>query len=120
LNDASDAAAIVSLLAPGGAKPLTKLVLSDNNLGDDTAKLIAAQLETNTTLTYLSLHKNQLGEEGGKALAHALATGCSALSTLFLTLNPLSDGSREELKKANASRTSPLTGLNGLVLDSGS
>lgn len=81
----SDGTAIAALLGQPG---VTKLVLADNNLGDDAALLIASELASNTELTYLSLHKNRIGDAGAMALANALENGCPGLTALFLGANP--------------------------------
>ena len=111
----ADVPAIVSLLAQEGR--VQKLILSDDGLGDAEVTAIAKQLETNTSLTYLSLHKNKIsgGKDGG-ALAQALQNGCPNLTTLFMTQNPLTDEAMLALTQANAARSKPLSGLNGLVL----
>ena len=112
-----DAPAIVSMLTHGAdGRPVTKLVLSDNDLGDESAEQIAACLQSNSTLTHLSLHKNKISDKGGKAMAEAIRS-CVSLKTLWLTGNNLSDATRSELTNANAQRPTPMSGLNGLVLE---
>lgn len=119
LKDA-DAAAIASMLNTASV-PIAKLTLADNDLGDAAAEVIAEQLKTNESITYLSLHKNKIGDRGGKALALALAEGCPNLTTLFVTGNPLSAEARSAITKAYDERPAeskaPPGSLNGLVID---
>ena len=119
LKDA-DAAAIASMLNTASV-PIAKLTLADNDLGDAAAEVIAEQLKTNKSITYLSLHKNKIGDRGGKALAQALAEGCPSLTTLFVTGNPLSAEARSAITKAYDQRPAeskaPPGSLNALVID---
>ena len=67
-------------------KCLTKLILGNNNLGDEGAKAIATALRDNDSLTNLSLILNNIGDEGAKAIAAALIHNHS-LSKLDLSFN---------------------------------
>ena len=95
-----------------------RLILRRNSLGDQTAIAIAEALKEGTCcLEALSLHGNDISDEGARALADALVTNTS-LTSLFLTFNPrLSEAGCNAVRKANQSRTMPLAGLCGLVLD---
>ena len=115
LTDA-DADAIVALIGEGHAK---KLHLAYNSLGPAAAAKLAACLESNTTLTWLSLHGNCIGDAGGMALARFLRASASnpTLKSLYLSANELSGSTKEALLNANEAREgSKLNGLNGLVL----
>ena len=53
---------------------LTKLDLSDNNIGSGGAESLATALKTNKTLTNLDLSDNNIGPAGAESLATALKT----------------------------------------------
>lgn len=110
-----DAAALARILE---ANVVTRMVLSNNTLGDTTAVALSKALRTNTSLEYLSLHNNNIGEFGGIALADSL-TKNETLKTLFLTRNPITENAAMALTNANAARRNPMKGLSGLVTDQG-
>jgi NLR family CARD domain-containing protein 3 len=70
-----------------GAK---RLDLRMKNIGDEEAKLLAAELATSTTLTWLYLSENRIGNDGAVALADALATN-KTLKDLVLWGNGIGD-----------------------------
>jgi Ran GTPase-activating protein (RanGAP) involved in mRNA processing and transport len=95
---------------------VNKLNLNRNGLGDEAAIALAEFLKTNETLTYLSLHDNNIGDEGVCALADVLRTN-NTLKSLFLTNNPrISRKAAMEVVEANESRSTPMSGLCGLVI----
>ena len=111
LGDA-DADAITTVMREG---KLTKLLLANNELGDEAAIKIAATLAQNTTLRSLSLHNNRIKSEGGHAFAKALATN-TTLTSLYLSSNDLGQEAEDAIATANALRPEPMKGLGGLVL----
>ena len=56
---------------------LTKLYLTDNNIGDDGAKALAEALKVNAVLTELNLNWNEIGPVGAEALAGRSASTAS-------------------------------------------
>jgi hypothetical protein len=122
-------------------RSLTKVVLSENLLNDESIHIVASGLQNNDTLTYLDLSHNKISDTGAKRLARLLKgesvlthldlgdnriheTGAKALGDalksnvvlmhLSLKLNPLGDGGGLALISSiqeNNSRTS-LRSLN--------
>jgi len=108
-----DAAMIVNLLAEN---VVTKLTLSENQLGDKAAEEIAKGLAKNTSLTYITLAKNSIGDKGAGHLATALKAN-TKLQSFYMNNNLLTDDGKRKLKDANAARGTPLEdSLAGLVL----
>lgn len=108
----NDAQMIVKLMDAGTVQ---RLVLAKNKLGDAAAVMIAEALKRNESLTFLSLAGNNVGEAGGIALAEALSVNTS-LKSLFMSSNALGPTATQALHRANEERSTPLTGLCGLVL----
>jgi hypothetical protein len=67
---------------------LQELVVSDNHIGDEGAKMLAAALSQNSSLLELNLNGNEIGDQGAKALGAALAQNVS-LTTLYLAWNQI-------------------------------
>ena len=111
LGDA-DADAITTVMRE---TKLTKLLLANNELGDEAAKKIAATLAENTTLVSLSLHNNRITSEGGHAFATALGKN-TTLTSLYLSSTDLGNEAEEAIAMANALRPNPMKGLGGLVI----
>ena len=107
-----DAHMIVDLMDSGCVQ---HLVLAKNKLGDATAVKISDALKRNESIVFLSLAGNDVGEAGGMALADALAVNTS-LKSLFLSSNALGSRATQALLDANKERSTPLSGLCGLVL----
>jgi hypothetical protein len=108
-----DMKAIIPLV---NSNAIVKLHLADNQFGDAAAEALAAALESNESLTYVSLHKNRIGSQGGMAFAKAVRANAT-LKTLFLTMNPIGDDALVAIDEANKARKIPMVGLNGLVMD---
>ena len=89
---------------------LTHLYLSCNNLGPAGAVSLATALETNTTLTNLNLSINNLGLAGAESLATALKTN-TALTNLDLSGNSIGPAGAESLATALKTNTT-LTNLD--------
>ena len=89
---------------------LTKLVLDGNSIGPAGAESLATALKTNTTLTNLDLSDNDLGPAGAESLATALKTN-TALTHLELSGNNLGPAGAESLATALKTNTT-LTNLN--------
>ena len=68
---------------------ITKLNLSNNQIGPEGAIAIAAALKDNKTITTLGLHNNQIGPEGAIAIATALKD--KAITGLYLGNNQIGD-----------------------------
>jgi hypothetical protein len=68
------------------------LSLSNNQLGNDGAKMMANMLKNNTKIIHLDLNHNGIGPEGAKALASAIdANSNSAITYLNLSRNQIGD-----------------------------
>jgi len=68
------------------------LNLSNNQLGNDGAKMIAKVLESNTTITDFELNDNDIGHEGAEALANAIDENSgSTIAHLNLSHNKIGD-----------------------------
>lgn len=80
LNDAMSLSQLVS-----NCNTLTRLVLAENLLGDESIQVLSTGLAKNNTITYLDLSHNKIGDLGAQRLAHLLSQG-----SLLLDLN-LSD-----------------------------
>ncbi|CAF5228043.1 unnamed protein product [Rotaria magnacalcarata] len=50
---------------------IKKLYLSNNQIGDEGAKIIASFLQSNTTLTMITLDQNEIGSDGEHFLIDA-------------------------------------------------
>ena len=111
LTDA-DAPHLVALLREGR---VTKLLLTKNELGDATAHALAGCLKQTRTLTCLGLASNRITDRGAAALAEALSTN-EVLTSLYLFDNLMSRDGETALTTANALRSTPMSGLTGLVL----
>ena len=100
----------------GACLDLQELDLADNNLyelesiGDADAAVLAAALETNTTLTNLNLAHNNIGFAGAESLATALKTN-TTLTNLDLSWNNLGPAGAELLAISLKTNTT-LTNLN--------
>ena len=105
-----DAAAPVLAAVLETNTTLTKLDLSWNNLGPAGAESLATALKTNTTLTNLDLSDNNLGPAGAESLATALKTN-TTLTNLKLSDNNLGPAGAESLAIALKTNTA-LTNLN--------
>ena len=105
-----DAAAPVLAAVLETNTTLTNLELSDNNLGPAGAESLATALKTNTALTNLELSGNNLGPAGAESLATALKTN-TALTNLNLFCNNLGPAGAESLATALKTNTT-LTNLN--------
>ena len=106
-----DAAAPVLAAVLETNTTLTKLDLSWNNLGPAGAESLATALKTNTTLTNLKLSDNNLGPAGAESLAIALKTN-TALTNLNLSGSSLGPADAESLATALKTNTT----LTNLVL----
>ena len=89
---------------------LTKLVLDGNSIGPAGAESLATALKTNTALTNLNLFSNNLGPAGAESLATALKTN-TTLTNLELSDNNLGPAGAESLATALKTNTT-LTNLN--------
>ena len=105
-----DAAAPVLAAVLETNTTLTNLNLSDNDLGPAGAESLATALKTNTTLTNLDLSVNNLGPAGAESLATALKTN-TILTNLDLSGNNVGPAGAESLATALKTNTS-LTNLN--------
>jgi len=114
LTDA-DVPSIIKLMDSG---KIVDLILAKNEIGDDGAVAIASALLHNKSILHLSLAGNLIGERGGLAFAKVLAAN-NTLKSLFLSSNDLGDTANRALLVANAERSKPMCGLNGLVLGIG-
>ena len=88
---------------------LTKLVLDGNRIGPVGAESLATVLKTNTTLTDLELSGNNLGPAGAESLATALRIN-TTLTNLELSRNNLGPADAESLATALKTNTA-LTNL---------
>ena len=104
-----DAAAPVLAAVLETNTTLTKLVLNGNSIGPASAESLATALKTNTTLTNLDLSDNNLGPAGAKSLATALKPN-TALTNLNLSYNDLGPADAESLATALKTNTT-LTNL---------
>lgn len=111
---AEKAPAICAFLREHSPK-VERLILNANALGDEGARVLAAHLHHDASLTYLALTSCGIGDEGAELLAEALLVN-QTLRTLFLSGNPISSAAVAKLEEANAQRTHPMAGLNGLVV----
>jgi hypothetical protein len=66
----ADAMSVARLLAP--TKTLTKLVLSQNLLNDESVHVLMKGLVDNCTICLLDLSRNRIGDVGAKRIAHVL------------------------------------------------
>ena len=105
-----DAAAAVLAAVLETNTTLRHLYLSCNNLGPASAVSLATALETNTTLTNLNLSINNLGPAGAESLATALKTN-TALTNLDLSGNGIGPAGAESLATALKTNTT-LTNLD--------
>ena len=87
---------------------ITKLDLSNNELGDEGAKTLASSPHLKN-LTTLQLWDNQIGAQGAQALAHA--AHLQRLTRLDLSLNEIGAQGAQAL-----ARSTPLKNLTGLDL----
>ena len=78
--------------------------LQEEGMGDAAAPVLAAVLETNTTLTNLDLSGNYLGPAGAESLATALKTN-TTLTNLDLSGNNLGPAGAESLATALKTNT---------------
>jgi Ran GTPase-activating protein (RanGAP) involved in mRNA processing and transport len=88
---------------------LTKLWLSDNNIGPEGAIAIAQALKVNAVLTSLHLYGNSIGPEGAIAIAEALKVN-AVLTKLYLWGNNLGDAEEKAVRDA-------VKGRSGFVLE---
>ena len=84
--------------------------LQEEGIGDAAAPVLAAVLETNTTLTKVDLSANYLGPAGSESLATALKTNAT-LTNLNLSDNDLGPAGAESLATALKTNTT-LTNLD--------
>lgn len=89
---------------------ITKLILSENNIGSRGAQAIAMSLKVNKTLTLLKLEDNNLGPEGGMYIADALQSNTTLTNIGLSNINLGPEGGKyfAEALKTNKS----LTGIN--------
>jgi Ran GTPase-activating protein (RanGAP) involved in mRNA processing and transport len=83
--------ACVDLLLQSFSK-LISLTLTKCQMGEDSTKLLADNLQYAIALGVLSLTYNQIGNEGCIALANALQKSTAPLTTLNLSDNLIGDG----------------------------
>lgn len=76
---------------------LEKIFFYGNAIGDAGAIAIAEALRENTTLRELTFHYNNIGDEGAIALTHAFSYH-PILSRLHLKENPISDAAKAEIE----------------------
>ena len=103
-----DAAVLAAVLETNTT--LTKLVLNGNSIGPVGAESLATVLKTNTTLTNLGLSQNNIGPAGAESLAAALNTNTS-LTNLSLVENNIGPAGAESLATALKTNTT-LTNLD--------
>ena len=104
-----DATAVVFGAALETNTTLSDLDLSYNNLRLAAAESLAAALEINATLTYLNLSYNELGPSGAESLARAFERNTS-LTILDLSYNGLGPAGADYLASALKTNTT-LTNL---------
>jgi len=90
---------------------VTSLDLSHNKIGDVGAKKLCSLLESHGVLTDLHLGDNFVRVEGARAIATALSTN-SVLLSLSLRLNPLGDDGGARLLRDGIMRNNSLTHLD--------
>ena len=103
-----DAAVLAAVLETNTT--LTKLVLNGNSIGPVGAESLATVLKTNTTLTNLGLSQNNIGPAGAESLAAALKTN-TTLTNLSLVENNIGPAGAESLATALKTNTT-LTNLD--------
>ena len=89
---------------------LTKLVLDGNSIGPAGAESLATALKTNTALTNLDLRGNNIGPAGAQSLARVLKTN-TTLTKLHLSVNNIGPAGAESLATALKTNTT-LTNLD--------
>ena len=104
-----DAAAVLAAVVESNST-LTSLNLSANNMGPAGAESLATALKTNTTLTNLNLRWNNIGPAGAESLATALKTN-TALTNLGLHGNNIGPAGAESLATVLKTNTT-LTNLD--------
>ncbi|XP_011270743.1 hypothetical protein, variant [Capsaspora owczarzaki ATCC 30864] len=75
------------------------LYLSENQIGDAEAQIIAEALKVNTTATSLDLSENQIGDAGAQAIAEALKVN-KTLFWLNLIDNQIGDAGAQAIAEA--------------------
>ena len=83
----------------GACLEVQQAQLKEASLTDDTAAVLAAVLEANTTLTHLNLERNNIRTPGAESLATALKTN-TTLTNLYLTFNIIGSAGAESLATA--------------------
>jgi hypothetical protein len=78
---------------------LIRLNLGQNNIGDMSAKLLAASIITQSTLVQLHLYRNEIGGEGAEALSTALEN-LPLLKDIALDQNQLGEVGATAVAKA--------------------
>ena len=104
-----DAAAAVLAAVLETNTTLTNLDLQGNNIGPTGAESLSTALKTNTTLTHLDLSSNNIGPGGAVSLATALKTN-TTLTNLDLRSNNIGPFDAESLATALKTNTT-LTNL---------
>ena len=95
-------------------KDKTSFDLSNENLGDKVAIVIAEALKINGTIAKLYLASNQIDAEGAKALAEALKIN-KTLTQLYLSYNQIDNEGAQAIAKAlkdNKTLTTLFLGVN--------
>ncbi|CAF1568788.1 unnamed protein product [Adineta ricciae] len=88
-NPGSFCATVSALISLKNNKTITRISLSDNQIGDQGAQRLADFIKNNTSLTDLWLDNNRIGDQGAQYLLNALANN-KTLTTLKLYGNPSS------------------------------
>ena len=98
-NEIGDSGAAALAKAVEVNSTLAELYLLSNKIGDSGAAALAKAVEINSTLAVLSLSSNGIGESGAAALAKAVEIN-STLTLLYLHRNVIGDSGAAVLAKA--------------------
>lgn len=78
---------ISEILQPNHSSSLKILILNKNGISNDGIRYLSEMLQTNQTITKLSLSDNEIGNEGVKTLANVLSYSNRTLKVLILSFN---------------------------------
>ncbi len=100
-------------------RPLTKIILSENEITDDGAKALARVLQKCEALKELKLDWNKIGEEGLKSLERKLRESTLTKLSLVGVLEKLPNTQKKKMKKEfrNYNKKGNMQNIDGEVIE---